>query len=189
MWEGKVRIFWAGSTTHSKDVEIVDDALCQILDKHGPEKVEVHFLGAPPPPKLLNKRLHLGVWQHEGVHMSAYWKTLAEFSPHIVLAPMVDCPFNRSKSAIRVLDGMAINALVIASPVGEYQHLHDEYGGLSVVKDEDWFQRLDFFVEEHQKREAVANSGRDVLEQFWSWNRADHENRREWRSVMSKIIG
>jgi len=184
--DGPVRVAWAGSATHSKDMDLVAAACSRVLRDLGPGKVNFHWLGeAGPPPDLLRDHLHKGVWWHEQVSFQRYWATIAQIRPHVWLAPMVDCPFSRAKSNIRVLDGWALSAAVIASPVGEYTAIH--HGDTGLFAAGDWVDEIRRVVTDRERRERIATRGRARLESQWSWQ-GDHSGKQAWRRVIRRIV-
>jgi glycosyltransferase involved in cell wall biosynthesis len=182
----KVRILWAGSNTHSKDLELADAAIDHVLTKWGTDKVEVIFVGAGNG-KAFAKWLNRGLHFEPGVGLETYPKLLGFIKPQIVLAPLVDCDFNRCKSNIRCLEGFALAAPVIASPVGEYGRtvIHGETGYLA-SSDEDWIEALDELVGNETLREQMGNRGREYVGAYADW--ANPNCRGEWRQAWQRVL-
>jgi len=114
--QGPVRIAWAGASGHSGDLAVVDEACCAVR-KHFGDRVEFHFVGAGPS-KLVRDWVGNGVFVHPMVKLADYPHLMRQIRPHLTLAPLADCAFNACKSNIRILEGWALAAAVLASPVG-----------------------------------------------------------------------
>ncbi len=186
--DGPIRVLWSGSSTHLHDTAKVTEAVDILLSKWGDRKAQFIFFGQPPPQILLKKYLHRGVVWQMMVPFVQYWQVVNSFRPHIVLAPLDDCLFNRSKSNLRVLEAWALNAAVVASPVGEYGTtvVHGSSGLLASTTDE-WVDALTVLVESASLRSRYAVTGRAEVEKNWNWRR--WECRRPWREVFAHVLG
>lgn len=184
--DGKIRILWAGSRTHSKDLDLLDDPIREVMRKWGKEKVEFIFVGTAPGRSVrdyINNGLHL----EPGVSLNLYPELLSVIKPHIVLAPLVNVPFNHSKSAIRPLEGFSLAAAVVASPVGEYGAvIQDGVTGLLANSTEEWVGHLDRLISDHQYRERIASNGRKWVGENGDW--ANPSCRTEWRAAFNRVI-
>lgn len=182
----KMRILWAGSRTHSADLDILSPVVDRVLTEFGTDNVEFVFIGSFPSEagkKWLNRGLHF----EYGVDLSLYPKLLATVKPQIVLAPLVDCEFNACKSGIRVYEGSALAAPVVASPVGEYALAvdHGQTGYLCNTPDE-WFESIATLLENADLREQMGNAGRQRAAERWDWSR--WECRAEWRAAFERAF-
>lgn len=183
----KVRILWAGSQTHSEDMDVISRPLDVILEKYE-GKIDVVFMGSHPPDEVLRKWLHHGVEVMPGVPMSEYGSMLARIAPHIFLAPLAPHEFNRSKSNIRPLDAFALSAAVVASDYGEYGScIHNGVNGYKCVTEDDWIQALETLIENHSLRIRIGNAGRQSVESQYSWQNPDC--REPWRHAFREILG
>lgn len=191
-----VRIVWAGSKTHKGDIEIVEDALCRILEKHAPDnRAAVIFMGDHMTPKLTRDWLHRGMfWQH-AVPFAQYRKIANSLKPDIWIAPLADIPFNHSKSDLRVMEGWCLGAAVVASAVGEYNHIRNGVDGITVQNGDEpdsastdrWFTVLDTLIQDHTSRIQLAANGRCRVVVQCDWNK--RENRLPWLRTYSRIAG
>jgi glycosyltransferase involved in cell wall biosynthesis len=114
--EGVV-IGWAGSNTHAGDFHEMDiwKILYNLLEEL-PE-VKVELIGQPPPKYLLDHpRVIIRPW----VHISEYPARAATWNWDIVLAPLEDHKFNRSKSSIRMQEAGALHRPCLASSITPY---------------------------------------------------------------------
>lgn len=184
-----IRFVWAGSATHKGDVMVMEDALIRLLEKHGPNLVAVIFAGSMPPSELLRRRLHHGCITAGSVPFNQYRKMANSLDPDVWLAPLADIPFNLSKSHLRIMEGWALGACVVASPVGEYNRVKSGDDGLLVVDNdpEMWFKALDRLVLDHQTRVQIAANGRSRARHECDWNVA--ANRKPWIDALQAIAG
>jgi glycosyltransferase involved in cell wall biosynthesis len=182
-----VRVLWAGGGTHAEDTAEVEAGISRVLDRLGPAKVEFHFFGSAPPPAVLRDHLHRGVTWVPHVEFARYWQRLADLRPHVVLAPLAECEFNRSKSSIRVLDSWALSAAVVASPVGEYRVVRHGETGVVADTPHDWEHLLLDLIGDHALRKRVALAGRAELERDWAWQ--SPAAREPWRQVVAGWLG
>lgn len=180
-------ILWSGSYTHLFDVKQVIGGVRHILQKYARKvPVEFVFFGQAPPDELLTDFLHKGVSWTPGVELGLYWSVVTQMRPHVVLAPLYDCEFNRSKSNIRVLDGWALSAAVIASPVGEYSCIKDGEDGILAENDDGWAMALEWMIEDDAARQRIATAGRKRCEREWDWQ--SKVARRPWAEMYAKIL-
>lgn len=77
----------------------------------------------------------------------------------IGIAPLLDTPFNRSRSDIKVKEYAAAGAAWLASPVGPYRGLGEQQGGL-LVRNGDWRDALTRIVEDVALRDRLTQQAR-----------------------------
>ena len=76
----------------------------------------------------------------------------------IGIAPLLDTPFNRARSDIKVKEYAASQLPWLASAVGPYRGLGAAQGG-QVVDNEQWFDALDALVRDDAGRRQLSLSG------------------------------
>jgi glycosyltransferase involved in cell wall biosynthesis len=179
----RIRILYSGATAHKKDLDIIDESCLRLMEKFGPDRIEFLFIGSGPD-LTLRDYWGCGAEFIDWVPLSQYHYHIHQTKPHIVLAPLVDCTFNRSKSNIRVLEGWACNAAVVASPVGEYRAILDGINGL-LADDGDWFECLCRLVEDRSLREQLAVAGHETVKSEWNWRNPD--SRVKWRPSVEAV--
>lgn len=106
----RLRVLYTGSTTHGPDA-----ALLAKVVKATAREVDWVFFRRPPK----------GVAQREvtGVPLVAFERfpaRLREIAPHVVVAPLVDHPFNRAKSPLKLFEAAYAGAACIASDLEPY---------------------------------------------------------------------
>jgi hypothetical protein len=102
----------------------------------------------------------------------------AERSFDIGLAPLVDSPFARARSNIKLKEYAAAGAMWLASPVGPYVGMGEEQGGL-LVDAGDWFDALDALVADYDRRFALAARAR-----AWAAGQTVDKHVRRWEQVL-----
>lgn len=182
----KMRILWAGSKTHSADLDLLSPVVDRVLTEFGADVVEFVFLGSAPD-EALKKWWNRGLHLEPGVTLKQYTDLISYIKPQIVLAPLVDCEFNVSKSAIRVYEAGCLSAPVVASPVGEYA-LSVDHGvtGYLANSTEEWFEAIATLLENGDLREQMGNAGRQKAAERWDWN--SWECRAEWRTAFQRAF-
>lgn len=190
-----VRIVWAGGKTHKGDIEVAENALCRILDKYGPRgtnKAAVVFMGDLLTNNLSRDHLHRGLIWQPPVPFAQYRKIANTLNPDIWIAPLVDIPFNRSKSNLRLMEGWALGGAVVASAVGDYNQIRTGVDGIT-IKDNDenasdrWFDVLETLIHDHSSRIQLAANGRGRATNEHDWN--IRRNRLPWLQAYCKIAG
>lgn len=107
---------WQGSSTHHADWQIAREAVALVLAE---DPVRLRFLGTAHLDGLpLNGRGRVDgkAWTTD---IDEHYRRVAEFD--VSLAPLANTPFNRSKSALRVQESLALGVPVVASDVPSYR--------------------------------------------------------------------
>jgi len=179
--EGKpIRIMWQGSPTHEADLAKIVDPLKDVMRQCG-NTVEVLFWGHVPKGMYDNVKTKFGaqnvpkkefedqlIFEPRRVGMRDFPAVYAELVPDIVVAPLVDCAFNQCKSELKVLEGWALQAPVVASPVAPYKRAiqHNVNGLLAQTKD-DWRDHLLRLISSPNERQRLGAAGRKTLEDHY----------------------
>jgi len=170
---------WVGSTSHrSGDLEVLRGLLDTSKFKF---RHSGHVEGAAwfadkvglPREKVAKTPMH---------SPRMYAKHSFEFD--IGLAPLNDIPFNYAKSWIKALEYAAAGVPFVASDIGEYRRLHDEYGvGRLASTPEEWSHHLEE-LRDHNARSKEAKRQKDIVRmQLNSSNMA-----KDWNLVLSKYL-
>jgi glycosyltransferase involved in cell wall biosynthesis len=168
---------WVGGTLwRNSDVEMLASWLPDFVKDHG---VQVYHGGHIP-----GDSQHFGVRAGLSRVATKPMKRLHEYPTlfndlHVGFVPLVDSPFNRSKSFLKGLEYAASGIPFIASPTYEYELLHEAGVGRLASTPDEWrdhaAELLDLGV-----REAEAERQRSiVVEQFDISVRGD-----EWYSAI-----
>jgi glycosyltransferase involved in cell wall biosynthesis len=83
----------------------------------------------------------------------------AEREFDIGVAPLLDTPFNRSRSNVKLKEYAAAGAMWLASPVGPYVGMGEEQGGL-LVREGEWYDALSAIVQDGERRRELAGRAR-----------------------------
>lgn len=100
-------IVWRGSSTHRKDLELLEDS-----------RMKIHFLGNVS--HEMKKRFPNAVF-HPYMPMRDYFKTLRGLRPKLFLVPLQDHLFNHAKSNCAWIEATHAGALTLASVVAEFK--------------------------------------------------------------------
>ena len=140
--DNKIRIGWQGGQMHNEDLDILRPVLPKLLKKH--KNIEFHFFGFIPPFLEMDK-----VFDHKIVPFFDYPKKVMGLNLDITLAPLVETPFNRGKSSLRVLEAGASRSAVVATanPHLPYASVIDNgEDGYLAKTTEDWVNCLDSLI-------------------------------------------
>lgn len=150
----KIKIVWQGSMNHFDDLKILSQVVPKILKEF--KNVEFHFVGLLP--DFIKQK---GTFYHEPVITDKYPKYMVDINPDIILAPLKDHRFNRSKSNLRVLEAGAMKKAIVASsnPKLAYgqtiEHGHD---GLLAKNTEDWIEYITYLIRCPEEREILGEN-------------------------------
>jgi hypothetical protein len=124
----KPRILYSGSGAHFDVMNATgqqDDfshVIKFIIDNR--HKYQFIFIGAFPPPLqpyIQNREIEYHPWQS----LMNYPKFIAGLNPQLLLAPLLDIPFNRSKSDIKYIEGAALGIPCMCQDMVTYQDAPD----------------------------------------------------------------
>jgi hypothetical protein len=130
----RVITYFSGTRTHDRDFSLVAGSLERLLGRR--EDLLLRLVGPVTAPAA-SARLE----RHERVPFARYAQLVRE--SYVNLAPLEDTPYNRCKSALKVLEGGVLGVPTIASPVGEYLRMRAR-GVLYASGEEEWLDRLEF---------------------------------------------
>lgn len=182
-----VRVVWSGGNTHKNDLIEMEEAIHKVMENFTRDEVVVIYNGMMPPPKLLTKYLHKGLFHQPSVPFCQYQKVLNSITPSIYLAPLSPIEFNLSKSNLRIIEGWALMACPVASDWGEYKCVKEGKNGFLAWTPSDWYDGLSRLIKDHESRVKMAINGRQVVEREYDWN--NPVCRAKWYEVFAKILG
>lgn len=185
----KVRVMWSGGSTHSGDLDEMTDALDRIMDRYTADQCVVLFQGMMPPSKLLRKYLYRGkLWHQPSVPFSGHQQIINSMDPHVYLAPLAPVEFNKSKSALRIMEGWALCACPVATDFGEYgATVVPGKDGRLVTGTESWYSALKRVIDDPEYRVTMAMTGRGRVENEYNW--ALPQCRTQWAAAFDTILG
>ena len=179
----KTRIFFIGSRTHDKDFEIALPALKQILTNH--RDVQMYFVGDAPTKGEQELPFPAQVFYTKWVMFEELYVRLAELGPDIIIAPLTTHPFNERKSAIKWLEGSALGAVCIASPISDFKKfcVHGETAVLA-NSPKDWEEALEWMVTDREARQEIAARAKATLKAQFSYDVLASR----WAEVLSEVV-
>lgn len=150
-------IGYMGSKGHQQDIELIVPSLVQLLD----ERPALHFevFGTIKMPAQMERFGHRVKRYPPEKNYRKFLVKLTELSWDIGLAPLVNAPFNMSKSATKFIEYTAASVPIIASEVDVYRNIIPEGGGL-LVKD-DWYNSITTFLDDPQSAQSSLAKSRD----------------------------
>ena len=134
-----VRILWAGSATHKRDLAIVSPALRQLL-KERAGKVRFTLFGERLPDALVDCRDFVDL--KKPVDFADYHDELAEIAADFGIVPLEDNEFNTGKSGLKGLEYASAGYPLLCSPAAEYPTLVAAGFPVEIVQDGDWLEAL-----------------------------------------------
>lgn len=171
---------WAGSPTHSADIEEAMIALANVMQKDHRVHAEIMCTEIP---RALSSRHSLAdrvrlvpvvpVWEYPSWFMNRQWD--------IGLAPLIEHEFNRAKSNIKLLEVSALRIPCIASDIDTYRDFCarvPELESLLCRTRRDWVSRITELVEDKEKRQRlgelayqVVNTEYNIKDRVSAWER------------------
>jgi glycosyltransferase involved in cell wall biosynthesis len=100
----------------------------------------------------------------------------------IGIAPIVENPFNRARSNIKVKEYAAAGVPWLASPIGPYAELGEKQGG-RLVPDDRWYEALHELISSGRLRRKLAKRGRRWAEEEMLARHAG-----EWEAAFTEAI-
>lgn len=159
---GKVRVGWAGSTSHHRDLSLVLPAMRRLLA----ERDDVTFVVMGFDGVLHDGRNILDGIPHEYhdfVSPDHYPDALAELRLDVGLAPIEDAPFNGFKSPLKWQEYSALGVATVASRVGPYKLIEHGVTGLLATHAGDFYRKIKRVVDDAETRRTLAENARQFV--------------------------
>jgi hypothetical protein len=159
----KIRILWAGGSSHLGDLSTIEAPLRAVLARHP----EVEFLQWGQIFEGMRDWLDGRVTFMEWVHPEAYTLRLSTINHVINLCPLAETAFNESKSAIKWYESSMIcrPAATLAAAVGPFKEICDGTNGLLYRTPEEFAEKLEALIASEALRQRLAHEAkRWVLE-------------------------
>jgi len=149
----KVVVGWAGGASHAMDMNMVAAPLRRFVERN--KHTELHLIGTDYAPTIRAPRRYTD-WDADP------WVYYRNIDFDIGIAPVVDTPFARSKSAIKALEYAALGIPVVASDIRPYRDfVIDGVTGYLVSKDHEWGKRLYELANDQAMREEMGRKARE----------------------------
>jgi hypothetical protein len=173
-----VRVAWAGSTTHSGDLEVIKEPLRRLMWEFG-DRCEWVFKGMTLP-DLVIEFFPTVLRVEKFTDIPGYFSWLREYRPHVAFCPLADEEFNLSKSDLKVSEFAACGAAVCASDYGPYKA-----APCTASTPDEWYATLKLLIESVEYRRSVVEKQRAYLADH-TWNAATI---RRWERVFATALG
>jgi glycosyltransferase involved in cell wall biosynthesis len=98
------------------------------------------------------------------------------------IAPLIDTPFNRARSNVKLKEYAALGVPWLASPIGPYAEMGPEQGG-RLVPDDRWAEEIEALILDAQERRRLAQRGR-------AWVRGEYieAHVEAWESALADAV-
>jgi glycosyltransferase involved in cell wall biosynthesis len=152
----EVRIGWTGTPHHHDDIQIVEGALGDILQKY--PQVKLVFMGYAPVDKGVLHR-NMGRWEYyEFIQVDAFYPAFAAMDFDIGIAPLTDHPFNKAKTARKAQEYAALGIPMVLSPMEAYKEWQHEDTCLKPLRNkrEEWINHLGWMITHPKERAEMA---------------------------------
>lgn len=156
----KVRIYWQGSPTHEKDLQLIAPTMRRIhkrpMTKGKAINVLAGYIESIEWHKIANLYTDNGNAEHivfPGTDVSGYYESYA--MADICVIPLVENKFNSFKSNLKVLEAAHMGCPVVASHVNPYLGMDSV---MYVKGEHDWYMHLRDLINDPSIRDEVGNS-------------------------------
>jgi glycosyltransferase involved in cell wall biosynthesis len=184
-----VRILCMGTSTHNRDFALIEPVLARLKEEYG-DRVEIDIVGMTTQDRIAPGLNRIGAPSGAGQSYPGFVNWLRSVQPrwHIGLAPLLDVPFNRVKSAIKTMDYAALGLLILASDVPAYRgSLADGVAGRLVPNDHRaWYAALDEMVRNQDLRRSIAAAARPAFLERATLASQAAKRREAWASLAGR---
>jgi glycosyltransferase involved in cell wall biosynthesis len=168
-------IGWTAAQEHLHDLHELKlrDTLRQVLDAH-------------PDVRVASVGIDLGL-EHERYDILG-WVPFRDLPALVArydigLAPIVDEPFNRARSNVKLKEYATLGIPWLASPIGPYVGMGEREGG-RLVADDRWREEIERLVASARDRRKLAKRGRR-----WARGQTIERNAGRWLEVFELAYG
>lgn len=180
------RIFWQGSITHRRDIEILERPIDRLKDIAGKIKMVMAGYHHNEPEWHLMARSYTANFMHQyklipGTNVSMYYDAYREAD--ICLVPLVNSPFNRMKSNLKVLEAANLGLPVICS------HVHP-YIGLPVLfakQPDEWVTHIRRLVKSKNRQRDAGAELKDYCDQHYNFERINETRKQIFEYYAKKV--
>ena len=152
---GVVRLGWMGTATNFCHLDLVREALLDVLQAHPQARLRI-VSNADYEPLRGHPQVEQPRWT-----AATELEELRRFD--VGLMPLDDIAISRGKCAFKMLQYMAVGVPYIASPVGANLEVHEvAAGGLTPRTPQEWITGCSALITSHERRTSLGGSGRDA---------------------------
>lgn len=177
------RVLWAGSVSHGPDLAMIARELTAFAKDR--DNVRLVFFGRKPP-KLELPESQVRVLPF--CDFAQYPEALAAVRADVALAPLADTPWNRAKSAIKLVEYGASGYPIIASAVGPYSDALAEDPEVCLpagTSEGEWHDGLRFFYDNEDYRKKYSASAARFARRY---DVADEKNRKAIEDFFVNLV-
>lgn len=154
-------IGYAGSRTHTRDLEQVAEALWAVLRTRQDALLRVLGCQPLPVPADIQKRVSWRPW----TPLSGIQEAFQALDPDVAIAPLVDTPFNRGRSALKWMQFGALGVPMVAQRLEPYSTvILDGYDGYLAGDLAEWETRLLALARYPRIRARMGQAARERVE-------------------------
>jgi len=165
-WDHPVRILCMGTSSHDHDFAMIEPALLRLHAEYG-GAIAIDILGMTNRAELPAGLNRIGPTTHASRSYPGFvdWLTHRQPRWHIGLAPLLDTPFNLSKSPIKAMDYAALGLTVLASDTPVYRgSIADGPAGQLVANDPlHWHAAIDWLIRNQALRQTRIAQARQAF--------------------------
>lgn len=166
----KVRIGWQGGVSHFEDLEM----LLPIISKVSRQRdIDFLYFGDYRLGKMFEQ---VEGYRHEQwVPIDVYPYKLKLMNFDIGLAPLIDNPFNRCKSAIKYFEYAAVGVPTIASNIPPYSDvITNMVDGILVSSEDEWKEAIRMLIDNPKLRQKLAKNAYENVRENYSLDKNAH---------------
>lgn len=169
-------IGWQGGASHGLDIGLIADPVRRFLKRFPGWDLRLCGTDYRPTFRADADRMSYVPWVRVFDDPRGFYETM---NFDIGLAPLLDDPFNRSKSFIKALEFNALGIPVLASDVEPYRgYVKDGVNGFLIRYDHEWLKRMSELAADDALRARMSEQSRAcariwTIEHGWElWARA-----------------
>lgn len=178
------RIFYQGSTTHVKDVQLLKGPLRRLMSNVKAEMVLAGFVQEIPEwHEILDaytNGLQFAARVVKSTTPDLYYSAYQYCD--IAVVPLIDNTFNRYKSNLKILEAANAGAPVVASYVQPYFNHPVDY----VHNQTDWYKHLKKLIDEKNYREERGQQLKQFCQQHYNFNTINTTRKQIFEHLISR---
>ena len=161
-----IKIGWSGGAGHQINLRLIKNVVFSILEKY--PNVVFHFrYGGYEIPYLKHERVIFDDY-HLWTDINKYPQKLKDMNSDIIIAPLRDLEFNRSKSNLRWLEASALKIPTIASNVEPYRCIEHGITGFLAREEDEWVEYLSGLIENESLRKQIGKNAYEKIRQDYN---------------------
>jgi glycosyltransferase involved in cell wall biosynthesis len=166
---GKLRILWAGGSSHYRDFSQAESALLQLQEEYDFTLVIAGQLFRGKTNKI--KDLEVIPWHGD---IRTYPMHMRDVKADIGLIPLEGSEFDKGKSALKWLEYSALGIPSVASDVTPYKQVikHGKTGLLAKNTHDSWYNNLKELIDSKELRQTLADKAVKRVKDKYSTDRS-----------------